>query len=208
VTLSALVPTLAVQLAELVAEQRRHLGSLQVLQVGGARLLPHAATQLRAALGCTVQQVYGMAEGLLNFTRLDDPAQIVVETQGRPASTGDELRIVDESGHEVADGQPGELWTRGPYTIAGYYRAEEFNRTALTLDGFYRTGDVVSRHPSGNLVVEGRRKRRHQPVRREGVRGRTGGSHPAGGRGPAGRRRVHTGWCIGRRNLRVRRASR
>jgi 2,3-dihydroxybenzoate-AMP ligase len=52
----------------------------------------------------------------------------------------------------------GELLCRGPYTISGYYRAEEHNRNAFTPDGFYRTGDLVMMHPSGNLIVEGRRK--------------------------------------------------
>jgi non-ribosomal peptide synthetase component E (peptide arylation enzyme) len=82
----------------------------------------------------------------------------VVETQGRPASPGDEIRIVDDAGAEVAPGEIGELQCRGPYTIRGYYRAEEHNRTAFTGDGYYRTGDLVRRHPSGNLVVEGRKK--------------------------------------------------
>jgi 2,3-dihydroxybenzoate-AMP ligase/malonyl CoA-acyl carrier protein transacylase len=158
VTVTALVPPLASQLAEVLTEQGRRITSLRMVQVGGARLLPHSAERVRAALGCVVQQVYGMAEGLLNFTRPDDPAEVVIATQGRPASPGDELRIVDELGRDVPEGEPGELWTRGPYTIAGYFRAEDYNRTALTPDGFYRTGDVVRRHASGNLIVEGRTK--------------------------------------------------
>nr|WP_131784173.1 AMP-binding protein [Protofrankia symbiont of Coriaria ruscifolia] len=44
------------------------------------------------------------------------------------------------------------------YTIRGYYRAQEYNRTAFTADGFYRTGDIVRQVPSGHLVVEGRAK--------------------------------------------------
>ncbi len=51
-----------------------------------------------------------------------------------------------------------ELQCRGPYTIRGYYRAPEHNRAAFTDDGFYRTGDMVRMHPSGNIVVEGRKK--------------------------------------------------
>ena len=59
---------------------------------------------------------------------------------------------------DVAIGEAGELWCRGPYTIRGYFRAPERNREAFTADGFYRTGDVVRLDPSGNLVVEGRIK--------------------------------------------------
>lgn len=54
--------------------------------------------------------------------------------------------------------ETGELLTRGPYTIRGYYRAPEHNAKAFTPDGFYRSGDLVRRLPSGHLVVEGRIK--------------------------------------------------
>ena len=90
-----------------------------------------------------------MAEGLLNYTRLDDPDDVVIETQGRPLSPADEIRIVGPDGEPVAAGEPGELLTRGPYTIRGYYRADEHNARAFTADGFYRTGDIVRLRPSG-----------------------------------------------------------
>ena len=47
---------------------------------------------------------------------------------------------------------------RGPYTIRGYYNAPDYNRAAFSQDGFYRTGDMVRLDPSGNLVIEGRKK--------------------------------------------------
>jgi AMP-binding enzyme/AMP-binding enzyme C-terminal domain len=99
-----------------------------------------------------------MAEGLLCSTRENDPADVVIETQGRPVSPEDEIRIVDDDGRAVADGEVGELQCRGPYTIRGYYNADDHNRVAFTPDGFYCTGDMVRRHPSGNLIVEGRKK--------------------------------------------------
>jgi 2,3-dihydroxybenzoate-AMP ligase len=147
VTATAAVPALAARWADAVEAGAPPPRDLRVLQVGGARLAPAPARRLRRVLGCGLQQVYGMAEGLLCFTRLDDPEEVVVDTQGRPASPDDEVRIVD-----------GELQARGPYTIAGYFRAPEANAAAFTADGFYRTGDLVRRHPSGSLVVEGRIK--------------------------------------------------
>jgi 2,3-dihydroxybenzoate-AMP ligase len=147
VSVTAAVPALAARWADAVEAGVPRPRDLRVLQVGGARLAPDPARRLRHVLGCGLQQVYGMAEGLLCFTRLDDPEEVVVGTQGRPASPDDEVRIVD-----------GELQARGPYTIAGYFRAPEANAAAFTADGFYRTGDLVRRHSSGNLVVEGRIK--------------------------------------------------
>jgi 2,3-dihydroxybenzoate-AMP ligase len=134
------------------------LSSIRTLAVGGSRLNPEPARAVLDTFGPVLIQVLGMAEGLLCCTRRDDPVEVTVTTQGRPMSPGDEIRVVDDDGRDVAPGEIGELLCRGPYTIRGYYRASEHNRVAFTEDGYYRTGDMVRRHPSGNLVVEGRKK--------------------------------------------------
>ncbi|MYR42005.1 (2,3-dihydroxybenzoyl)adenylate synthase [Streptomyces sp. SID5910] len=158
VTLTSLTPPLVTHWMDEAASRSWDLDSLSVVQVGGARLPEDHARTLGPALGVTVQQVFGMAEGLINLTRLDDPEDLVCATQGRPVSPDDEVLVVDGDGRPVPDGVAGELLTRGPYTLRGYYRAEEHNRTAFTPDGYYRTGDVVRRLPSGHLVVVGRIK--------------------------------------------------
>jgi salicylate---CoA ligase len=159
VTISAVVPAVAQRwLAHAAGAGNGQLHTLDVLQVGGARLADELARQVRPVLGATLQQVFGMAEGLLNYTRLDDPDEVICETQGRPLSPGDQVRIVDAEGRDRSDGEPGALLTRGPYTPRGYYRAPEQNARAFTPDGWYASGDVVRRRPDGNLVVEGRDK--------------------------------------------------
>ncbi|MFC9221443.1 (2,3-dihydroxybenzoyl)adenylate synthase [Streptomyces hygroscopicus] len=158
VTLTSLTPPLVTHWTDEAASGSWDLGSLAVVQVGGARLPEDHARKLGPALGVTVQQVFGMAEGLINLTRLDDSEDLVCTTQGRPVSPDDEVLVVDTGGRPVPDGTAGELLTRGPYTLRGYYRAEEHNRTAFTPDGYYRTGDVVRRLPTGHLVVVGRIK--------------------------------------------------
>ncbi|MBZ5763175.1 AMP-binding protein [Rhizobium sp. VS19-DR104.2] len=156
VTVTAAVPTLAALWLEAREFDDADLSSLRVLQVGGAKLAPSVAARIHGFLGVRVQQVFGMAEGLLNFTRDEDPVDLVETTQGRPLSPHDEIRLVDELGADVSDGDVGELWTRGPYTIRAYGAAPEVNLRAFTADGFYRTGDLVRRLPTGHLVVEGR----------------------------------------------------
>ncbi|KUP97721.1 (2,3-dihydroxybenzoyl)adenylate synthase [Thermobifida cellulosilytica] len=161
VTITAVVPPIALLWLDAVehgTQRDRDLSSLRVLQVGGAKFAPEAARRVRPVLGCTLQQVFGMAEGLVNYTRLDDPEEIVTTTQGRPLSPADEIRIVDDADRPVPDGEVGHLLTRGPYTIRGYYQADAHNATAFTEDGFYRTGDLVRLTPTGHLVVEGRAK--------------------------------------------------
>jgi 2-hydroxy-7-methoxy-5-methyl-1-naphthoate---CoA ligase len=159
VTVAAAVPAVAQRWISWREENPGDdIRSLRLLQVGGARLAPEVARRVEPVLGCRLQQVFGMAEGLLNYTRHDDGDEIVRETQGRPMCPDDEIMVVDDEGSPVPDGTPGILLTRGPYTIRGYYRAPEHNARAFTADGWYRTGDVVRVHPSGNLVVEGRDK--------------------------------------------------
>ena len=156
VTITGLVPPLALLWMQAAARKAHDLSSLQVLLVGGAKFLPEAARRVRPELGCTLQQVFGMAEGLVNYTRLDDPESLIVETQGRPISPDDEILIVDDAGAPVAEGEPGNLLTRGPYTIRAYHNEAAANERSFTDDGFYRTGDVVRRTPEGYLVVMGR----------------------------------------------------
>ncbi|ASY31511.1 MULTISPECIES: (2,3-dihydroxybenzoyl)adenylate synthase [unclassified Streptomyces] len=158
VTLTALSPPLVPHWIEEARADPGSTRSLRVVQVGGARLPDALAARLGPALGVTVQQVYGMAEGLLNLTRLDDPAELIRTTQGRPLSPDDDILVVDPDGAPVPDGEPGELLTRGPYTPRGYYRAAAHNARAFTPEGHYRTGDLVRRLPSGHLVVVGRVK--------------------------------------------------
>lgn len=158
VTHVALVPPLAKLWVEGRKWESSDLSSLKVIQVGGARLEASLAKQLRDVMGCQIQQVFGMAEGLLCYTRLDDPLETILHTQGRPLSRHDEIRIIDEENCDVPDGQIGQLLTRGPYTIRGYFRAPEQNALSFTEDGFYRSGDLVRRDSHGNLIVEGRIK--------------------------------------------------
>ena len=139
------------------AADRFDLSTLRVVQNGGARLPPELRARLRERLGCTPQEIYGTAEGLINMTRLDDPDDLLLESSGTPVSDWDEIKVVDDEGREVPDGQSGELLTRGPYTIRGYYQAPEKNREAFTAEGFYRMGDIVRKRGRA-VFTEGRRK--------------------------------------------------
>ncbi|WP_194834454.1 (2,3-dihydroxybenzoyl)adenylate synthase [Nocardia sp. XZ_19_369] len=157
VTITGLVPPLArlwVERAE--AGSAHDISSLQVLLVGGARCPDELARRIGPALGVTLQQVFGMAEGLVCYTRLDDPEDVVLATQGRPMSDHDQVAVVDETGDPVPPGTDGLLITKGPYTIRGYYRNPAANASSFTEDGWYRTGDVVNLRADGNLVVKGR----------------------------------------------------
>jgi len=154
-----LVPALLIRWIDDPSITDYDLSSLRVLQSGGQRLQPEVRARAERALpGCFIQENFGMAEGLIMFVRSSDPPGVRRETCGRPASPDDEVFLVDPEGHVVPDGEPGELIVRGPYTLRGYFRAPEHNARAFTPDGFYRSGDLLRKMPSGNYVVEGRVK--------------------------------------------------
>ncbi len=135
------------------------LSSLEVIQSGGQRLQPEVRRRTKELVpSVTVQENFGMSEGMLMFVRLDDPEEVRMETVGRPVSPDDEIRLVDENDNYVGPGEVGEFLARGPYTLRGYYGVPEHNARAFTSDGFYRSGDLMRRHPSGNYLVEGRKK--------------------------------------------------
>ncbi|MFW0790739.1 (2,3-dihydroxybenzoyl)adenylate synthase [Gordonia sp. CPCC 205333] len=154
VTMTGLVPPLARLWTESAERGTEFdISSLQTIQVGGARCPDELARRIGPALGVTLQQVFGMAEGLVCYTRLDDPIEVVTTTQGRPMSDDDQVRLVDEDGEIVREG-PGFLETQGPYTIRAYWAGA--GTTSFAPDGWYRTGDVVEITAEGNFVVRGR----------------------------------------------------
>lgn len=134
------------------------LSTLRCLQVGGARLPDAVATRLIDEFQVNLQQVFGMAEGLVNYTHFDMTKEQIIHTQGLKISPDDEILVLDDNDQPVDAGEVGHLLTRGPYTIRGYYQAPEHNARSFTPDGFYRTGDLVRIREDGCIVVEGRSK--------------------------------------------------
>ena len=155
-TVAAVVPLITTWVTGNLASQY-DVSSLRVVQNGGARLAPELRDRLRSEFGCIPQEIYGTAEGLINMTRLTDADDLLLESSGAPVSEWDEIAVLDDRECVVPDGEPGELVTRGPYTIRGYYNAPDINAQAFTEDGFYRMGDIV-RKRGRYVYTEGRRK--------------------------------------------------
>ncbi len=134
------------------------LQSLQLLQVGGARLSATLAARIPAEIGCQLQQVFGMAEGLVNYTRLNDSPERIINTQGCPMCPDDEVWVADADGNPLPRGEVGRLMTRGPYTFRGYYNSPQHNAEAFDAEGFYCSGDLISIDEDGYITVQGREK--------------------------------------------------
>jgi 2,3-dihydroxybenzoate-AMP ligase len=159
VTHIKVVPALLIRLLHDPAVSRHDLSSLKIIQSGGQSMLPEVRLLSKKLIpSAFVQENFGMSEGLLMFVRLNDPLDVSQETVGRPVCPDDEVRILDDDDREILGGEVGELCCRGPYTLRGYFGVPEYNARTFTSDGFYRSGDLMRRHKSGNFVVEGRKK--------------------------------------------------
>jgi 2,3-dihydroxybenzoate-AMP ligase len=135
------------------------LSSLKMIQSGGQRLQPEVRTKTKDLIPSVfVQENFGMSEGVIMFIRPGDSEDVRLNTSGRPICPDDEVRLLDEDDNEVAEGEVGEFCVRGPYTLRGYFGTPDHNARAFTSDGFYRSGDLLRRHKSGNYIVEGRKK--------------------------------------------------
>ncbi len=159
VTHLKVVPALLIRLINDPSVTEHDLSSLKIIQSGGQRMQPEVRAKTRQLIpGVFVQENFGMSEGTLMFVRSSDPEVVKLETCGRPVCPDDEVKLLDEDDKEVAKGEVGELTVRGPYTLRGYFGVPEYNAKQFTPDGFYRSGDLMRMHPSGNYVVEGRKK--------------------------------------------------
>ena len=130
---------------------------LRFLYAGGSPLDPTLKAEVEQVFGQTLHNGYGMTESspTISQTRVGSPRR---DTSVGPAIPGIELRIVDGDGADVAEGQPGELWVRGPNVMKGYYREPELTAEVLRPGGWLNTGDVARRDPDGALFIVGRTK--------------------------------------------------
>ena len=152
----ALVPPLLISLLNSRDEAQNPdptMETMKTVWVGGAKLSASAAERVAPELGINLQQVFGMAEGLVNYTKLGGNIDEIVNTQGVPMSRADEVRVVNDEGAPVDRGTPGHLHTRGPYTIRRYHRNPTANASSFTDDGFYITVSA-----DGAITVTGRAK--------------------------------------------------
>lgn len=160
INVTSLVPPAVSLWLQAIAEGagNSQLRSLKLLQVGGARIAASLAARIPAEIGCQLQQVFGMAEGLVNYTALDDTPERIINTQGRPMCPDDEVWVADENGKPLPRGVVGRLMTRGPYTFRGYFNSPEHNASAFDENGFYCSGDLIAIDEEGYITVQGREK--------------------------------------------------
>jgi acyl-CoA synthetase (AMP-forming)/AMP-acid ligase II len=132
-----------------------HAPLMATIGLGGAAV-PVSVCERARSLGIECARSYGCTEHpSITGSSYDDSWEQRCTSDGVPLP-GVELRLVDEHGHDVATGEPGEIWSRGPDCFWGYTDAD---RTAEAfVDGWYRTGDVGVLNQDGWLAITDRVK--------------------------------------------------
>ncbi|NYT76934.1 long-chain fatty acid--CoA ligase [Alcaligenaceae bacterium] len=141
------------QLPEFVAAD---LSSIRSIGVGGAPM-PIALLQAYAEKGAGMQQTFGMTETGPTVTILSTHRAFDKQgSAGLPVAQM-EVRVADERGEVVPQGEIGELWVRGPSITQGYWNRPEETRKSF-VDGWFRTGDMVRQDDDGYFYVVDRCK--------------------------------------------------
>lgn len=137
-------------------ESRLDLSSVRLAVSGAAALPAGVKERFEDRFGVTVWEGYGMTEAAPAVT------SNAVGPAAKPASVGlplpgVDVRLVDDAGEDVEDGDPGEIWVRGPNVFAGYWNRPEETRRVLAGE-WLRTGDVAYRDDDGYLHIVDRKK--------------------------------------------------
>jgi acyl-CoA synthetase (AMP-forming)/AMP-acid ligase II len=150
------VPAMYARLLEL-AGGAKVPSRLRFIYAGGSPLDPSLKRQVENLLGLPLHNGYGMTESspTISQTRLDAPRG---DTSVGAPIPGVEVRVVDAGGADVAPGEAGELWVRGPNVMKGYYREPVLTAAAMRPGGWLNTGDMARQDPDGALFIVGRTK--------------------------------------------------
>ena len=142
VTAIGVVPTHLVRMLEEDIESY-DLSNLRFIRSAGGSLPPTVASAAEERFGAAITSDLGTQDvGSVSGCRVTDSVEVRRGSVGRPLP-GNVVRLLDDDGNQVPDGEPGVLWFRGPHAPAGYYRDEELTATVFNPDGWSTTGDIV-----------------------------------------------------------------
>ena len=150
------VPTMYVALLHQPDRADYDVSSLRMCISGGAALPVEVLRGCEDALGCPVLEGYGLSE-TSPVASFNHPGR-----ERKPGSIGTsirgvQLRVVDDSGHEVAQGEVGEIVIRGPNVMKGYWQRPEATAEAVR-DGWFHTGDLARADEDGYFYIVDRKK--------------------------------------------------
>ncbi len=156
-TVFAGVPTMYSALLHVPDRADYEVSALRVAVSGGAAMPVEVLRQFEDAFGCIVLEGYGLSETspVASFNHPD--------RERKPGSIGTpirgvEMRVVDEAGNALPQGEVGEIAIRGHNIMKGYWRKPEATADAISADGWFRTGDVGRVDEDGYYYIVDRKK--------------------------------------------------
>jgi fatty-acyl-CoA synthase len=151
------VPTIYKLLMEDPGFKTTDLSHVREFVSGGAPL-PIYLIEAYQQRGVPLRQGYGLTEvGVNCFAMTIADAAVKLGSIGKPLLFT-EARLAGEDGQEVAPGEVGELWLRGPHVCRGYWNNPEATAAALDSDGWFHTGDLARKDAEGFFYIAGRKK--------------------------------------------------
>ncbi|MFI7387981.1 class I adenylate-forming enzyme family protein [Streptomyces sp. NPDC049813] len=141
---------------------RAHFASFVSISSGGAPVPPALVEKFRAAFGPYIHNGYGLTECTAPCASVPPGVEAPVDPVSGTLAVGvpgpdSVVRILDDLGHEVPFGEPGEIAVRGPQVVPGYWRRPDATAEAFP-DGELRTGDIGFMDERGWLYVVDRKK--------------------------------------------------
>ncbi len=156
VTAIGVVPTHIIRMLEQDIS-RYDLSSLRFIRSAGGYLPPKVAMEAEERLGGRITSDLGTQDvGSVSGCSIEDPGDVRRRTVGKPLK-GNKIKLLDEHGNPVPDGEPGILYLRGPHSPAGYWRDPETTREVFDDDNWTTTGDIVALE-DGRIWIMGRQK--------------------------------------------------
>ena len=130
--------------------------SLKLTMSGGTALTSSAADLWQKTTGCSVTEGYGLSE-TAPVLAFNIPGKEEIGTVGLPLTETD-IKLLDENDNAVADGEEGQIAAKGPQVMRGYWQRDDETAKVMTQDGYFKTGDVGVRLPSGSIKIVDRLK--------------------------------------------------
>jgi len=157
VTLFQGVPTMFNAMLHAESADSADVSSLRLCMSGGSAMPEQVMRDFEQKFGCKVLEGYGLSETspVASFNHPDK--------ENKPGSIGTpiegvEMRLIDDDGKEVGEGEVGEIAIRGHNIMKGYWNREDATKEAIDDEGWLKSGDMGKRDDDGYYFIVDRKK--------------------------------------------------